>query len=146
VGFLPREKKQQKNLLGQIAAEPRTLIFYESPHRLLATLETLKEHLGDRPCCVARELTKLYEEYRRGTLSQVMEHFRKGPVKGELTVMVAGHREEEKKDSPTWETIESYIQELLEQGLSTGEAAKEAGRRFGLSKREIYNRLVRTKE
>lgn len=142
LGFFPREKSSQKKLLLHVALEQRTLIFYESPHRLLSSLQVLRESLGDRRCCVARELTKLYEDYRRGTFSQVLASYEKGQIKGEVTVMVEGFRTTEKPESPTWEEIDEYIAGFGDQGLSTGEVAKKAARQFGLPKREIYNRLV----
>ena len=142
LGFFPREKSAQRKLLSQVASEPRTLVFFESPHRLLSTLQVFMDNLGDRRCCVARELTKLFEEYSRGNLSQVLASYKKGQIKGELTVMVKGFRVTENPEPPSWEEIAAYAAELQEQGLSTGEVAKEAARQFGLPKREIYNRLV----
>ena len=89
-GFLP-VKKGRLTRLRELANESRTLIFYESPHRLLRTLQDLAEHLGaERPCAVARELTKLHEEMYRGTLHSAAAHFSKGTVKGEIALVVAG--------------------------------------------------------
>jgi len=145
LGFFPREDSAQKKLLTTIAAEFRTMVFFESPHRLPATLRILREQLGDRRCCVARELTKIYEDYRRGTLSEVLKFYEQGPIKGELTVMVAGCSELQSEQTPTWEEVDEYTSQLLDQGSNTGEAAKEAARKFGLPKREIYNRLISQK-
>lgn len=142
LAFFPREKKQQRQLLAQICFEPRTLVFFESPHRLLATLRILRENLGDRRCCVARELTKIYEEYRRGSISQVLEHYEKGPVKGELTIMVEGFIESKRQADPAWEDVAGYVAALQKKGLSLGEAAKEAAGVYGLTKREIYKNMV----
>jgi 16S rRNA (cytidine1402-2'-O)-methyltransferase len=88
-GFLPHKKGRQTRL-RQLAEEPRTIVLYESPHRLLKTLTELCDHLGDRESAVARELTKLYEEVRRGKLSEHVEHFSKTAPRGEFVLVVAG--------------------------------------------------------
>ncbi|MBU0507699.1 16S rRNA (cytidine(1402)-2'-O)-methyltransferase [bacterium] len=88
-GFLPHKKGRQTRL-RELANEPRTIVLYESPHRLLKTLTELHERLGDRQSAVARELTKLYEEVRRGRLSEHIEHFTKTPPRGEFVLIVAG--------------------------------------------------------
>ena len=90
-GFLP-VKKGRQSLLKQLAREERTMIFYESPMRLVKTLEELSGYFGaDRLCCVCRELTKLYEENRRGTLSEVAAYYSEKTVKGEIVIVVAGN-------------------------------------------------------
>ncbi|HEY6082274.1 MAG TPA: 16S rRNA (cytidine(1402)-2'-O)-methyltransferase [Chitinophagaceae bacterium] len=89
-GFLP-VKKGRQTLLRQLAEEERTLIFYESPLRLMKTLADLIEYFGpERPCCVSRELTKMFEENKRGSLQEVQDHFLEKGVKGELVIIVAG--------------------------------------------------------
>ena len=89
-GFLPLKKGRQ-SLLKQLAAEERTLVFYESPQRLVKTLEEMSQYFGaGRRCCVSRELTKIYEENRRGSLEEVCAHFREKGVKGEIVIVVEG--------------------------------------------------------
>ena len=89
-GFLPAKKGRQ-TLLKQLAGEQRTIVFYESPMRLVKTLEELAGYFGEeRQCCVSRELSKLYEENRRGTLREVCEHYREKGVKGEIVIVVEG--------------------------------------------------------
>jgi 16S rRNA (cytidine1402-2'-O)-methyltransferase len=89
-GFLP-QKKGRQTMFKKLAEEERTMIFYESPHRLVKTLEDMIQYFGaDRLCSVSRELTKLYEENARGTLQEVCEHFKKKEVKGEIVMVVAG--------------------------------------------------------
>lgn len=89
-GFLP-PKKGRHTLLTQLATEERTLIFYESPHRLVKTLEDFIQYWGpDRQCCVSRELTKMFEENKRGTLQEVHDHFAEKGVKGEIVIIVEG--------------------------------------------------------
>ncbi len=89
-GFLPLKKGRQ-TLLKQLAGEDRTMIFYESPVRLLKTLEEFITYFGEnRMCCVSRELTKVFEENQRGTLTEVLDHFKSKPVRGEIVITVAG--------------------------------------------------------
>lgn len=89
-GFLPHKKGRQTRLKA-LAEEPRTMVFYESPYRVLKTLEQFAEHFGpDRPACVARELSKLHEEVRTATIAELIAYFREGTVKGEFVLIVAG--------------------------------------------------------
>lgn len=89
-GFLP-QKKGRQTIFKKLAEEERTMIFYESPHRLVKTLEEMIQYFGaDRQCSVSRELTKMFEENARGTLQEVCEHFKKKEVKGEIVMVVAG--------------------------------------------------------
>ncbi len=88
-GFLPHKKGRQTRL-KELATEPRTIILYESPHRLLKTLTDLKEYLGDRPAAIARELTKVYEEVRRGTLGELLNHYASHTIRGEFVLVIAG--------------------------------------------------------
>ena len=91
-GFLPLKKGRQ-TLLKQLATEPRTMVFYESPMRLVKTLKEFTEYFGaERLCCVSRELTKFYEENKRGTLHEVYTHFSQKDVKGEIVIVVDGNR------------------------------------------------------
>jgi 16S rRNA (cytidine1402-2'-O)-methyltransferase len=103
-GFLP-PKKGRQTMLKQLATEERTIVLYESPMRLVKTLEELAEYFGaERQCCVSRELTKIYEENRRGTLREVCDHFKEKGVKGEIVIIVEGvpggrkHRIEEDEE------------------------------------------------
>ena len=93
-GFLP-QKKGRRTLLAELASEPRTMVFYESPRRLVKTLEEFVEAFGaERPCSVAREISKLHEEHVRGTLGEVLAHFRAVEPKGEIVVVVGGLRDD----------------------------------------------------
>jgi 16S rRNA (cytidine1402-2'-O)-methyltransferase len=92
-GFLPHKKGRQKRI-ASLAHESRTIIFYESPHRLVKTLNELAQHLGaERRCSVSRELTKLHEETVRGTLNEVQSYFSRKDPKGEIVIIVAGEGE-----------------------------------------------------
>lgn len=88
-GFLPHKKGRQ-NRLKKLAEEEKTIILYESPHRLVKCLEQLKEHLGDRKASISREITKMYEETVRGSLSECIDHFNQKGVKGEFVIVVEG--------------------------------------------------------
>ncbi len=97
-GFLPQKKGRQKRL-QQLAEEERTMVFYESPYRLVKALEQFAEHFGeDRNASVSREISKLYEENARGTVRELVEHFKQKTVKGEIVIVVAGKEEVTKKD------------------------------------------------
>jgi 16S rRNA (cytidine1402-2'-O)-methyltransferase len=89
-GFLPAKKGRRRSRLEALTAEERTILFFESPHRLLHTLEDIAEVLGDRRAAVARELTKKFEEVRRGTVSQLLEHFQQTKPRGEVVIVLAG--------------------------------------------------------
>ncbi len=96
-GFLP-QKKGRKKRLDQLAAEERTIIFYESPHRILKTSKELYERLGDRPCVMARELTKKFEEFFRGTLGELIKYLESKPIKGEIVFLVQGFNKKDKRN------------------------------------------------
>ncbi len=97
-GFLP-VKKGRQTMLKDLSSEPRTMIFYESPYRLVKTLEQFCEYFGpDRPCSVAREISKLHEEHRRGTLEEVASWFREHEPKGEIVIVVGGAPQQKKRD------------------------------------------------
>lgn len=97
-GFLPYKEGSMRNALRRLKSEKRTLVFYESPHRVLRTLRAMTEIFGERKACVAREITKQFEEFVRGTLSQVLEEILKRQKLGEIVIVVEGMREEEKAD------------------------------------------------
>ena len=98
-GFLPQKKGRQKRLT-QLAGETRTMVFYESPFRLVKALSQFSEHFGnERRCCVCRELSKLFEEVKRGTVEQLQQFYTENPPKGEIVIVVEGNSEEEKKGS-----------------------------------------------
>lgn len=140
VGFFPRLKKEKKKIFAELREEKRTLVFYESPNRLLTTLGEIKEAWGERYCCVARELTKIYEEYRRGTVSEQIGYWQDHPPKGEITLLVEGAKTE---DLPTVtpEKIIACYQDLMVKGLSSPEALKETAKLLNVPKREVYQIL-----
>ncbi|MDP2744513.1 MAG: 16S rRNA (cytidine(1402)-2'-O)-methyltransferase [Dehalococcoidia bacterium] len=136
VGFLPRRKTARRRFLQSIAADPRTIVALESPHRLRAALEDLVEVLGDRGAALARELTKVHEEIYRGRLSQAIEHF--AEPRGEFTLVIEGKTE---KGRPEIET--EAIQELRRRrsdfvGMGAGKAIARVAATSGLRRRDLY--------
>jgi 16S rRNA (cytidine1402-2'-O)-methyltransferase len=138
LGFLPRKDSERRKLLESIAAEPRTLVAYESPHRLLETLAEIQATLGNRRVAVARELTKMFEEIYRGPVSEAHAHFTAKGVAGEITLVIAGAA-----GQPTEKWAESRVREKLaewlESGLKRKEAAKKVAELSGWSARDVYN-------
>jgi len=138
IGFLPAKSGQRRELLSSLADQPRTMIFYEAPHRLLKTLADMEELLGaERPIAVARELTKAYEEIRRGSIREVAAYFREHEPRGEFTLVLAGKQPE----APTadMEQIAREVQQLIANGMDKKEAFKTKAREYGIRKSEIYN-------
>src|SRR5271157_5116703 len=125
LGFLPRRASLRRELLARLREAPETLILFEAPRRLFATLRELRDALGDRAACVARELTKLHEEAARGTLSELAERFREG-TRGEVTIVVAGAgqgqaRASVKVGEPQPGSLDERIHALLAEGRSPRE-------------------------
>lgn len=138
-GFLDRNKKKRRKRLERIKGDDRTLIFYESPHRLMDTLKDMKEILSDRYMVVARELTKKYEEIIRGNVSDIIYHFKTNPLKGEFVILLEGGNPGEDEDSSFQDlSIEEHILFYMDKGLSKKEAVKEVAKIRNVSKREIY--------
>lgn len=142
-GFLPPKSGARKKALAEIAAVPTTLIFLESAKRLAASLTDMSEVLGPRPAAVGRELTKFYEEVRRGPLDELAAHYReKGPPKGEITLCVG-------PPLPPQAPSEEELDALLADALKT-QSVKQVATRFaaetGLARRDLYNRAQRIKE
>jgi 16S rRNA (cytidine1402-2'-O)-methyltransferase len=137
LGFLPRKSAALQAFLKAIAGETHTLIAYESPNRLTATLKMLMQTLGDRPICVARELSKKFEEFQRGTTSEVLAHFQAKAPRGEITLVIAGAPLHEKT---IWdeEQVRETLLERLEQGESLNSAAKAIAADSGWDKRAVY--------
>lgn len=133
-GYLPQKAKARADLLRQLRGEQRTLVFYEAPHRLQATLNDLVEIMGaDQPLLVARELTKLHEEFFRGTTAEAVTRFEQKPAKGEL-VLVLPPGEHGPKLS-----VRDALRQLLDDGeLSRREAVKIVAKEYGLSSSDVY--------
>lgn len=139
-GFLPRPKSDRRERLAEIAGESRTMIFYEGPHRLKETLSDLGKTFGPlRAACVAREVTKKFEEWVRGTLTEVSAHFDTNEPRGECVIIVAGRAENEAiLNTPEAISPESLAQSALERGLTPKDAAREVATAIGISRNEAY--------
>ena len=138
-GFLPARQGQRRKALEALAAESATLVFYEAPHRIVDTLEDVIAVLGSRPVVVARELTKVHEEFLRGRADEVLAELRRRPaVKGEITLLI-GRGEE--RAAPGGSIRERVGKLMREQKLERMAALKQAAREHGISKREAYKQL-----
>lgn len=137
-GFLPGKQGQRRKLLDELKTVPATLVFYEAPHRILETLEDIAATLGEREVVLARELTKIHEEFLRGTPRELQSALAGRPsVKGEFTVMVARGESSERDDTP----LDEAVEKLIEAGLPRMEALKTVARNRGLSKRDVYKKM-----
>ncbi len=140
-GFLSVNKPSRREHLLSLREERRTMIFYEAPHKLLATLRDMLEVFGDRPIAVVRELTKLHEEAVRTTLSAAVDAYTAAPPKGEFVLIIGGAPAAE-QPAHTLEEAVRYAASLREDGLSPTAAAKEAAAQFGFKKGEIYKAIL----
>ena len=135
-GFLPRKSGQQKHFFESKKDYPETQIFYESPHRVADTLENMLAVYGDRSVVLVRELTKIYEEYQRGRISELLESIAETPLKGECLLIVEGASQEvEDKDE---EDLFAEIQARLQQGIMKNQAIKEVAKIYQWNKSQLY--------
>lgn len=143
LGFLPSKAVRRQHLLASLRQEQRTLIFYESPHRLLASLKDIKAVLGDREVVVSREMTKIHEEFLRGPADRLIEGMEDETVKGEVTLIVAGRTEEVAGPSDT-ELLALCGQLCREAGetLTRRDMADRISQKTGVSRRRIYRLLL----
>ena len=137
-GFLNAKASQAKKELEELKSFPYTIIFYEAPHRINKTLSLMLEVLGDRKACVARELTKLHEEYIRDNLSNLIDR----EYKGEIVLLIEGckkdNQELEQKD------LLKEVESLIKKGLKTKDACKEIADKYKVSKNDLYNNYLKT--
>jgi len=145
-GFLHRDKKKRRERLEQIAREDRTLVFYEAPHRITDTLEDCIKILGNRRGVLCRELTKRYEEFIRGSLEEILNHFLGQQPKGEMVLLVAGMSTED-RDALIQAEIEAvpvraHLIRLIEEGMDKKEAVKMVAKERRMSKREVYQESI----
>ena len=147
-GFLPRKAGERSSRIASLAAEPRTMVFFEAPHRLHAMLDALATGLGDsRLAAVCRELTKTYEEVKRGTLGE-LALWAESEIRGEITVVVAGASADEQRqvsglvDAPAWVAA---VREREAQGLDRRSAIAEVAKLAGVQRRSVYDSVVQAK-
>jgi len=142
-GFLPPKSSQRRKLLSTLQSLEATLIFYEAPHRIVESLEDVEATLGDRPVVLARELTKVYEEFLRGPASRLRAELQaRNSIKGEFTVLIGKSAEPANLDT---RPVEEVVAELEAQGMPRMDAIKTVARDRGLPKREIY-RLISSRQ
>lgn len=140
-GFLPRKPDERRACLQNLAAWPHTLIFYEAPHRLAATLEDMATVLGgDRRIVIARELTKLHEAFWRGTLAEALSMVRETPPRGEITLVVEGAPPDTSAEPDQWsrEQVETALRRLAAEGITGSRAVKQVARLSGWPRDEVY--------
>lgn len=144
IGFLPKTKKKRHEWLAVLAPLPHTLIFYEAPHRLTATLTELREFLGDRPAVAGRELTKKFEEFVRGTLASLLEHYQSHEPRGEFTLIVAGAGKAPAEPQPALAEVPlaDAVAALVAAGRPKKEAIRTVAAERGLSRREVYQAVL----
>ncbi|AWB42799.1 16S rRNA (cytidine(1402)-2'-O)-methyltransferase [Paenibacillus sp. CAA11] len=146
LGFLPREKRAKEEQLRSVEDYEGSILLYESPHRVMKTLEAILEVLGDRSVTLARELTKRYEEIARGTASSCLKHLEEHPPLGEYCIVIGGAEAEEvqQRRDAWWQnlTLEEHVGHYVEEGLDRKEAMKRTAGDRGVSKRDIYNALL----
>ena len=142
-GFLPARASPRRQALQGLAEEPRTLVLFEAPHRLVELLEDLLDLLGDRPLQVARELTKRHEQQIGPTVSAALDHFRRVPPRGECTLVLGGAAAPE---PPRWSEAElkAELSERVAAGLSSRDAARQLADETGLPRRDLYALLHQT--
>ena len=144
-GFLAMNKKNRRSHLEELRQEQRTMIFYEAPHKLTATLADLAEAFGpDRRISLCRELTKLHEEVRRTTLGEAVAWYEENPPRGEFVLVVEGAAERA-METPTLEQGLERVAQLRAEGLSLKDAARQAAKETGLPKNELYGRAMNEK-
>jgi 16S rRNA (cytidine1402-2'-O)-methyltransferase len=142
LGYLPHKASERRKFVGQVSNLTYTLIFLESPHRLVDALEDILSVLGDRQICVAREMTKMFEEYWRGQVSGAIEHFKVQEPRGEFTLVIAGKMKEEREK---WDeaTLTEAIESESKNDKSTKEIASELSQISGWNKRDVYNLIAK---
>ena len=145
--FLPKDKKERAAVLEELQNETRTIIIYEAPHHLLKTVKELLEVLGDRELTICRELTKKHEEKIQTTFSSLLSYYEEKEPRGEYVLVICGKSREEiiKEQQENWEqlSIEEHMEHYEKQGISHKEAMKLVAKDRGVSKRDIYQYLVK---
>ncbi|MGN1161985.1 MAG: 16S rRNA (cytidine(1402)-2'-O)-methyltransferase [Candidatus Fimenecus sp.] len=141
-GFLSVNKPSRKEHLEELKTETRTMVFYEAPHKLKATLKDMLSYFGDREICIVKELTKIHETVMRTSLSAALEYFETESPKGEYVLIVKGADKAEKEQPVTLEQAVLTASELVKKGISVNEAAKTVANETGIKKSLIYKQLL----
>lgn len=145
--FLPMEKKERQEILNELKEETRTIIVYEAPHRLVRTLGELLEALGNRRLTICRELTKKHETAFQTTLEEALEYYQEQEPRGECVLVLKGKSREQVRleQQQSWESIsiEEHMEQYLAKGMDRKEAMKQVAKDRGVSKRDIYQALLK---
>ena len=145
--FLPMEKKERQEILNELKEETRTIIVYEAPHRLVRTLGELLEALGNRRLTICRELTKKHETAFQTTLEEALEYYQEQEPRGECVLVLEGKSREQVRleQQQSWESIsiEEHMEQYLAKGMDRKEAMKQVAKDRGVSKRDIYQALLK---
>lgn len=148
-GFLPPRASARRARLEELRSLRATLVVYEAPHRIVATLKDAAQVLGNRHAVVARELTKLHEEFVRGTLTELLERFSKaGTARGEMVLLISGEAVESspaKAEQTSTEQLVDLVNRLESEGLNSKEALKRAARELGIKRGEAYRTMIAQK-
>ena len=146
-GFLTVNKRGRHEMLEILKDEQRTMIFYEAPHKLTATLKDMYKVFGDRRIALCRELTKIHEQFHRTTLSEASEYYSENQPRGEFVLVVEGRnaKEAEEEKEAMWQklSVSEHIEMYISQGVEEKEAIKKAAKDRGVPKRELYNEYKR---
>ncbi len=142
-GFFPRKQGDRRRRIEELADERRTIVIYESPHRIEACLEDLVELLGERPAALARELTKLHEEVRRGTLAQLLAGVREVPPRGEIVLLVSGAVHDHRPEVEP-EELARRARALMDNGVDRKDALQQVARDAKVPKRAVFDALIAT--
>jgi 16S rRNA (cytidine1402-2'-O)-methyltransferase len=144
LGYLPHKGSERRKVIEKIADQPYTLIFLESPYRIVESLEDLLSGLGDRQICVAREMTKMFEEFWRGNIGGALEHFKSQAPRGEFTLVVAGRMKEDKEKWPQ-EKLLKAIKKELKKDKPAKELSADLAEQSGWNKKEVYTLINQNK-
>jgi len=142
-GYLPVDKKKRKFHLEELQDEKRTMVLYEAPHKLNRTLADLYNTLGDRRISISREMTKIYEETLRMTLSEAIIHFESTPPRGEFVLVIEGAKQQTDEESDKLEDGVKHATKLVESGLTVRDAVKKAADDIGCSRNALYKIMIK---
>ena len=145
LGFLPSKRTKRKKVLNELISEPKTMVFYEAPHRLKYMLIDLMEILGDRQMVMLREMTKMYEETKKGLISSILEHLDKDKIRGEFTLVVVGRKKRRERHLDD-ETLDRIKRLLAEKKMSIRDIAELLSREEGLTYRRVYKECLAGKK
>ena len=140
-GFLPKKAGERRRKIAELRDERRTIVLFESPHRIEESLEDLLGELGPRPAALTRELTKMHEEVRRGTLEELVRSVGEDPPRGEITLVIEGAIHEHKASVPS-EELAAQARRLMDEGVVRKEALARVARDTGARKREVFDALL----